>query len=146
VVTFTKEWIIVRKACEDPVPLSIPTQLVASRLKSWGVLAGRCRRSVDVLRQPPSDSLPSVKRGDDLHSLSLASSSPLWCGTPQPGFNLQPVLGEPSSWLQISGRPRGGPRLNFWLTDYKQGGSYASLRLPSFLSPKGLSVVRPSSA
>ena len=35
VITFTKEWIIVRKACEDPVPLSIPTsQPVASRLRS----------------------------------------------------------------------------------------------------------------
>jgi len=36
--------------------------------------------------------------------------------SPQPGFSLQPVLGAPRSWLQFPGRPRGGPRLDFWLT------------------------------
>ena len=50
---------------------------------------------------------------DNLRPPPVASSSPLWRGSPQPGFSLQPGLGEPRSWLQFPGRPHGGPRLDF---------------------------------
>jgi len=62
--------------------------------------------------------------------------------SPQPGFTLQPAIGRPRSWLQFPGRPRGGPKVGLLIERlYQQGGSYASLRLPSFSSPKGLSGV-----
>jgi len=88
----------VRKASEDPLPLPhnpFPAGLEAETesetcwLGSVGAALTYVSRLIGLFAQ--------CETRDVLHYLSLAFSSPLWCGTPQHEFSLQRVLGGPRS-------------------------------------------------